>query len=261
MIVQALRAIQDRCGYLPEGELRALAERINVPLYRLHAVASFFPHYRLKPPPAVDVKVCRDMSCHLAGARRLRQGLTSLAQEIGGGQVLVDGVSCLGQCDRAPAVSINDHVYCGLSLQELRARIRTAVAKEPLPHQTADRSPAGWRIDPYGGQPLYEAVQKLVNDRDIDGVLKRLESATLRGLGGAGFPTHRKWSAVRAAPAPKYIVCNADESEPGTFKDREILRRTPYLVVEGMMLAGLVTGADRGYIYVRHEFEEEIEAV
>jgi NADH:ubiquinone oxidoreductase subunit F (NADH-binding) len=159
------------------------------------------------------------------------------------------------------AISINDHVYRALSEDELKARVRLAAAREPLPHQPADRSPLGWKIDVYQGQPRYDAIKKFLANRDGDAVLKALETANLRGMGGAGFPTFRKWSAVRAAPGDvKYIVCNADESEPGTFKDRELLRRTPHLVIEGTVLAGLVTGAARGWIYLRHEYHDELEA-
>jgi NADH:ubiquinone oxidoreductase subunit F (NADH-binding)/NADH:ubiquinone oxidoreductase subunit E len=263
MIVQELYAIQERCGYLPQQELLALAQRMNVPLHRLHEVASFYPHYRLQPPPLVDVRVCRDMTCHLRGGPRLRRNLEALANEDAPGQVVVEGASCLGQCDSAPYVAaVNDHVYWGFSGTQIRDRLKAAAAREPLPYQHADRSPRGWKIDPYQGQPRYEAVRRFIAQRDGDAVLKALETANLRGMGGAGFPTFRKWSAVRAAAGdPKYVVCNADESEPGTFKDRELLRRTPHLVIEGMVLAGLVTGATRGIVYVRHEYHEEIEVM
>src|SRR5262249_45407884 len=118
MIVQELRSIQERCGYLPEDELRTLAKRLNVPLHRIQEVASFYPLYRLRPPPAVDVRVCRDMACHLRGAGQLQQSLQACAGEQ---DVAVAGVSCLGQCDRPVAVSINDHVYRGLSEDDLQA--------------------------------------------------------------------------------------------------------------------------------------------
>ena len=154
MIIQELRLIQDRCGYLPEHELRALAQRLRVPLHRVHEVASFYPLYRLKPPPLVEVKVCRDMACHLRGAPRLQQDLQAYAHERGGGQCEVGGVSCLGQCDRPVAVTVNDHhIYRGLSEEELRGLIKKALARDPLPHQHVDRSPQGWRIDPYRGEP------------------------------------------------------------------------------------------------------------
>jgi NADH-quinone oxidoreductase subunit F len=262
MIVQKLREIQKRCGYLPAEELRALSRRSDVPLHRLHEVASFFPHFHLGIPPTVDVQVCRDMACHLRGAGRLQRSLGAFAQEIGESRVNVGSTSCLGQCDRAPAVSINDRVYRGLSESELLERMHAAAAHEPLPIQTIDRSPVGWQIDPYGGIPRYETLQRFVASRDAQGILKALEVANLVGMGGAGFPTWRKWITVRDQPGPeKYVVCNADESEPGTFKDRELLRRTPHLLVEGIVLAGLVTGASRGFVYIRHEYEEEIEAV
>ncbi|GAC1335474.1 MAG: NADH-quinone oxidoreductase subunit NuoF [Isosphaeraceae bacterium] len=264
MIVQELRKIQDRCGgFLPVEELQSLSRRTNVPLHRLHEVISFFPHYRLKPPPRVEVRVCRDMACHLRGAKRILRGLEAVAREVGRGQIHVEGVSCLGQCDHAPAVVVNDHVYWDFTEADLRARVARAVDDpKSLPHQHADRSKIPWTIDPYAGEPRYNHIRKFVETRDAEGILSVIETAGRKGMGGAGFPTHRKWRAVKAEHSDvKYVVCNADESEPGTFKDRELMRRAPYLLVEAMVVAGLVTGAQRGWIYIRHEFEEEIEAM
>ncbi len=263
MIVQELRQIQDRYGWLPREELQALSQRTNTPLHRIHEVASFYPLYRLGPPPAVEVKVCRDMACHLKGSERLRENLEAFGRELGGDEVRVCGVSCLGQCDRPVAVTVNDHhVYRGLSENEIRDRMRVAHARGELPHQHVDDGPLGWKIDVYDGQPRWEALKGFLAGRDVDALLKKLEVAGLRGMGGAGFPTFRKWSAVRGAFGDeKFVVCNADESEPGTFKDRELLRRTPWLVIEGMVLAGLVVGARRGWIYLRHEYPDEAAAV
>jgi NADH:ubiquinone oxidoreductase subunit F (NADH-binding)/NADH:ubiquinone oxidoreductase subunit E len=262
VIIQELWRIQERCGYLPEEELRHLAKEQRVPLHRIHEIASFYPLYRLRPPAAVEVKVCRDMSCHLRGARHLQQRLERLALEKSETQIKVEGVSCLGQCDRPVAVGINEQIYHGLPEEELRPRIEAALKNDPMPQQRANRSPCGWKIDPYNGAPGYQALHRFVANRDGDAVLKALEDAHLGGMGGAGFPTFRKWAAVRAAASEKkYVICNADESEPGTFKDRELLRRTPHLVIEGMLLAGLVTGACKGYIYIRHEYHEETEAL
>lgn len=262
MIVQELHAIQHRCGYLPKDELVALSARINQPLRRLHAVASSFPHYRLEPPPRVDVRVCRDMACHMAGACGLHRRLEAIGNEIGGGHVSVEGVSCLGQCDNTPAISINDHVYWGKSESEIATLISDAVAGEKLPHLMASRASLGWNIDPYDGEPRYDLIQKFVKERNPDKILEQLESSGLVGMGGASFPTHLKWKFVRDAPGDlKYVVCNGDEAEPGTFKDREIIRRHPYVVIEGMVLAAFVVGATQGYIYIRHEFEEQIEVM
>ena len=263
MIIQELQHIQERIGFLPADELTALSKRLNVPLHRIHEVASFYPHFRKDKPAAVEIAVCRDMACHLRGAPLLHQALTSIAGETGGGRVKVSGVSCLGQCDCPVALALNHHIYRGLSEESLRTKISTALSGMPLEPQHADRTPLTWKIDPYQGHPRYDAVKRLVEKKiDADGVLKALEAAALRGMGGAGFPTSRKWATVRKEQAvQKYIVCNADESEPGTFKDRELLRRAPYLTIEGMILAALVTGATKGSIYIRHEFEEEIDVL
>jgi formate dehydrogenase beta subunit len=275
---QELHKIQHRWGFLPAEELRALSRRTEVPLHRIHEVASSFPGYRLAAPAPVDVKVCRDMSCHLRGVSRLESGLRELAAELGGTgpeggpRVVVGGVSCLGQCDKAPALVIGygheghygDYVYRGLSEGEYAALVRRAADNQPLEEQPATRArPLDWKIDPYPGEvPGYAAVRKLVETRDVEWVLGALQAANLRGMGGARFPTFQKWRSVRNEPGrEKYVVCNADECEPGTFKDRDLMRRVPHLLVEGMILAGLCINATHGYIYIRHEYEEEIEAM
>jgi NADH:ubiquinone oxidoreductase subunit F (NADH-binding)/NADH:ubiquinone oxidoreductase subunit E len=283
VIVQELHKIQHEFGYLPRAQLFALQEQLNagkadrrdeIKLYQLHQVASFFPHFRLEPPPAADVRVCRDMACFLNGGPECRARLEALAAEIGGRQVVVGGVSCLGQCDSPPAVTINDQVYRAKSIDELRRLVQMAAAGEALPHQSADRTPLSWKIDPYNGKPTYACVERFVKDWQArqtgmaaiedpsERTLADLKTANLRGMGGGGFPTRDKWASVRSLPGDvKYAVCNGDESEPGTFKDRELLRRAPHLVIEGITLGGLVTGARQGWIYIRHEYHEEIAAV
>ena len=263
MIVQELQKIQERCGWLPAEELKALSQRLTVPLHRLHEVASYYPLYRLKPPPRVDVKICRDMACHMAGAERVRAEVEMIASEYPAGSVAVDGVSCLGRCDKAVAAAVNDHHYVlSQTSESLRQLISKAYSKDPLPHAHWDMSPLGLTIDVYNGRSEYLAVKRWFEGMEANALLKELEVSGLRGMGGAGFPTFRKWMAVRGAPGqPKYVVCNADESEPGTFKDRELLRRAPWLVIEGMVLAALVVGAEKGWIYIRHEYPDGIDAV
>jgi formate dehydrogenase beta subunit len=266
-IVEELHEIQKRCGYLPKAELEALSERRrDTPLHRLHEVASFFPHFRLEKPPAVEVRVCRDMSCHLRGAPGLRRNLEELAAEIGQGQIWVGGVSCLGRCDGAPAIMIGEYVYQGKTNDYYRDLVRRAL---PLPGleggaalqpKHSDRSPLGWKIDPYGGREEYTAFRRFVAEPNGDKLIEELKIGDLRGMGGAGVWAHQKWNDVRQARGDrKFIVVNGDESEPGTFKDRELLLRTPHLVIEGVLLAGWLSGAERGYIYIRHEYEEQIE--
>ena len=262
MIVQALNEIQTRCGWLPPLELRRLSQQRGIPLHRLHEVASYFPHYRLEPRShKVDVQVCRDMSCFLRGSADLHKQLEAFASHLGGSALRVEGVSCLGQCDFAPAVSIDDHACPGLAPEKVAAHLRSVLEGRPQPLPPPDNSPVPWSIDVYR-VILNTALRELVSSRHVDHILDTLGQANLVGMGGAGFPTHVKWSTVRATPAhTKYVVCNADESEPGTFKDRELLRRAPWLVIEGMIIAGLVVGARQGYLYIRHEYQDEIQAL
>jgi formate dehydrogenase beta subunit len=254
VIIAELRAIQSKYGFLPAEELRALSARLHVPLYQLHGVASSFPHFRLDPPAPVEVRVCVDMSCHLNGGPRLMSAFHAEADRVPG--VNVQPVSCLGRCDRAPAASVNDHILAGVAETEVPDLLLAAADGKLGPRPPAGGAAPVLRSDPYGGAPRYEAAQRFLAAPDVEGVFATLKASGLRGLGGAGFPTGDKWRFVLGAPGdPKYVVCNADESEPGTIKDRFIMEAAPHLVIEGMVLAGLVTGARQGYIYLRHEYE------
>ncbi len=235
-LLRRLSELQEEHGYLAEETLRELARADNVPLHRLHELVSFYPHFRTSPPPILDVAVCRDVSCWLNGAsdacRRLREQHTSSSDTV------VREVSCLGRCDGAPAIAVNH-----------------------APHE-APTPPQSWRCDPYATPgERYGLLGELLRDgRDAAAarVLAALKESGLRGMGGAAFPTAIKWELVRAQNSdPKYVICNADESEPGTFKDRALLDGAPHLVLEGMLLAGLVTGADSGILFIRHEYEPE----
>jgi NADH:ubiquinone oxidoreductase subunit F (NADH-binding) len=304
MLVEELREIQERCGHLPLNELKALSERIEVPLHRIHEVVTFFPHFRLETPPDIEVLVCRDMACHLRGVPAILNRLREVAGEFGGpARVKVETVSCLGRCDRAPAALVELHRaglpdQCRILLNppagdpdaHLREIVRAHLSSADLPPEPVDRSPRPWRIDPYfesrngsGGaptdhaderpSPLYQAARgfasKLIAAQSPEerqaagnGLIETLKTAELRGMGGAGVPAFKKWDDVRHATGDqKYIVCNADESEPATFKDRELLLRTPDVVIEGMVLAALLTRASQGYIYVRHEYYQQIDVL
>ena len=258
LIFDELRGIQRQFGYLPAEQLRALATRIDVPLYRLHGVASFYPHLRLTPPPKADVCVCQDMSCHLRGSDGLRAQLEERFQGAASSDVTIRGVSCLGRCDQAPAVAVNDRIYTRLTEAQIEEMVRDLQSQGELPEPARSHERVKCASDPYSAEERYGVVRRLVASRDWNSAFEMLKSSGLRGLGGAGFPTESKWQLVRQQPGPeKYIVCNADESEPGTFKDRFILTHVPHLVIEGMILAGLMTGAQKGILYIRHEYEEQ----
>ena len=201
------------------------------------------------------------MSCHLNGACELRAELGQRFAKYGPSDVTIRDVSCLGRCDQAPAISINDEILTNVNAASAEAITRRAI----LGQEVAEAHPESARVkcacDPYGESEKYGVLRKLAGTKDWDGVLAELKASELRGMGGAGFPTSMKWDLVRKQPgAEKYIVCNADESEPGTIKDRFIMTHLPHLVIEGMIVAGLVTGAKRGILYIRHEYhlQEEI---
>lgn len=260
MIVEELRELQRQFGYLPAEQLQAVATKIDVPITRLHQVASFFPHFRFTSPPKADVRICRDMSCHLRGADELRANLESRFRGAREEDVMIRGVSCLGQCDHAPAVAINDRIFGEMDVTHVEEMIRNAVLAGEIPEEAHTHERMECASDPYGDSQHYGAVRRLVESRDWTGALQQLKESGLRGMGGAGFPTESKWNIVRSQPGPeKYIVCNGDESEPGTIKDRFILTHLPFLVVEGMIIAGLITGARKGILYIRHEYEQQID--
>ena len=261
MIFDELRAIQLRCGYLPKAELENLSRRSQIPLYQIHSVASFYPHFHLTPPSRAEIYVCVDMSCRLNGACELRAELARRFAGVSAEEVQIKDVSCLGRCDRAPAVAINDAIFEGVTADQAEQLARRAARGEEVHAERPGVARVACASDPYSDGEKYGAVRRLVSTRDYDGVLAALKEAELRGLGGAGFPTALKWDLVRKqADSEKYVVCNADESEPGTIKDRFILSHLPHLVVEGMMIAGLVTGAKKGILYIRHEYplQEEV---
>ena len=255
MIFDELRAIQLRCGYLPKAELEALSQRSQTPLYQLHSVASFYPHFHIAPPANAEVLVCADMSCRLNGSCELRAELSRRFANARPSEIQLKDVSCLGRCDRAPAVSINDAIFDAVDAYQVEQLARRAARGDQLHPDHPQTTRASRESDPYPENEKYGALRQLIATRDFDSVFSTLKEAELRGMGGAGFPTWMKWDLVRKQPDPtKYIVCNADESEPGTIKDRFILSHLPYLVAEGMIIAGLVTGAKKGILYIRHEY-------
>jgi NADH:ubiquinone oxidoreductase subunit F (NADH-binding)/NADH:ubiquinone oxidoreductase subunit E len=261
VIFDDLRAIQLRYGFLPKAELEGLSQRTQTPLYQIHSVASFYPHFHLAAPAKAEVRVCADMSCHLNGACELRADLERRFANARPDDAQIRDVSCLGRCDHAPAVSINDHIFTDVTADHAEQIARRAIRGEDIHETHPGQARVECKADPYADTEKYGVVRKLVQSRVFDEVFAQLKASELRGMGGAGFPTSMKWDLVRKESDPvKYVVCNADESEPGTIKDRFIMTHLPHLLVEGMLIAGIVTGAKRGILYIRHEYhlQEEI---
>ena len=252
-----LRAIQHEFGYLPADQLHLLSKQLDIPVSQIHAAASFYPHFHLTPPPKAEVKVCGDMTCHLRGGDALKSQLEQSCRGRSSSDVSIQNVSCLGRCDSAPALSINDRIYSGLAATQAVNMVRDVLSGGSLPPEPREHLNVRIASDPYEGSPQYSVVRQFIATRDHAGIIATLKGSGLRGMGGAGFPTGMKWEIVRNAPGQEhYIVCNADESEPGTIKDRFIMQTVPWLVIEGMIVAGLVTGSRRGILYIRHEYEE-----
>jgi formate dehydrogenase beta subunit len=263
VIFDDLRAIQTRHGFLPKAELESLSQRTQTPLYQIHSVASFYPHFHLAVPPRADLRVCADLSCHLNGAPELRANLQSGFSSSRAEDLQIRDVSCLGRCDQAPAISLNDHIFTNVTASVAEQLTRAVIRGEPLEEPRHAPQAAQCKSDPYPTiAERYGVTRTLAQTLNWEGVLASLQEAELRGMGGAGFPTSMKWGLVRKQPdLVKYVICNADESEPGTIKDRFILTHIPHLVIEGMILAGFVTGAKKGILYIRHEYHAQEETL
>ncbi|MCI0538242.1 MAG: NAD(P)H-dependent oxidoreductase subunit E, partial [Verrucomicrobiales bacterium] len=254
---EELKAIQGLHGYLPAEQLELLSKKIDVPLYRLHGVASFYPHFHLTPPARAEIRICSDMSCHLRGAGELKACLERQFVGTNPKEVTIREISCLGQCDGAPAISINDQIYRNVSGFQAEEMVRSLLTGHALPEPMVEHTRFTLASDPYRDGEKYGVVHQLVRSRDWDAVMATLKASGLRGLGGAGASAEMKWSAARRTSGPeKYVICNADESEPGTIKDRFIMTHLPHLVMEGMILAGLTVGAQKGILYIRHEYPQ-----
>ncbi|HEY2723841.1 MAG TPA: NAD(P)H-dependent oxidoreductase subunit E [Pseudonocardiaceae bacterium] len=253
-LIPELNTIQSRLGWLPREELVALARETRRPLYEIEGLISFYPHFRTEPPAKVELHACHDLSCWLAGSE---QKLAELRERYGS-DVEFREVSCLGRCDVAPAVAVDEHPAPITRTGELVAAAREGGV--PLASPTPSGRAGPWPNDPYvPGERRYRVLRALLaGSLQPDRVIATLQDSGLRGMGGAGFPTGKKWELVAAQPAGlKYAICNADESEPGTFKDRQILADQPHLVLEGLLVGMLCVGAEQGWVFIRHEYGPE----
>jgi len=256
-LIPELTAIQRDHGWLPREKLVELSRELDRPLYEIEGLISFYPHFRTEPPSKVDLHVCHDLSCWLHGSdERIAEIKARFGDDV---EIEIQEVSCLGRCDLAPAVAIDERPAPAAEA----VRLVEAARQDGLTPAKAHRGEAPRANDPYGpGEERYRVLRRaLAGELDPDDIIAALKDSELRGLGGAGFPTGTKWELVRQQDnTPKYAICNADESEPAAFKDRQILAEQPHLVLEGLLLGMLVTGAEEGWIFIRHEYgpEEEV---
>jgi formate dehydrogenase len=250
LLIEHLHLIQDQYGYISAPHLAALAAEMKMALTEVYEVATFYAHFDVVkegevPPPPVTVRVCDSLSCAMAGAEKLLKDLPGKL----GRDVRVVRAPCMGACDRAPVAAVG-HVQ---TFKATPDNVVAAVKAKPHAHVwTPGADFAAYQKA--GGYALLKSC--LTDERTRDDLIKIVSDAGLRGLGGAGFPTGRKWSLVRAEPAPRLFAVNADEGEPGTFKDRYYLESDPHRFIEGVLIAAWVVEAPDTYIYIRDEYPE-----
>ncbi|RIK96307.1 MAG: NADH-quinone oxidoreductase subunit F [Burkholderiales bacterium] len=256
LLIEHLHRIQDAEGHLPAALLAALAERMRLSQAEVFEVASFYHHFDVvregeTAPPALTVRVCESLPCEMAGSRAL---IESLAARLGR-EVRVQPVPCVGRCADAPVAVVGQRPVAQASVERVEAAIADGDRRCPLPDPREGAIPGCGDYASYRANGGYRQLARvLVEPSRREAVLAELESSALRGLGGAGFPAARKWRAVAAHPGPRLLVLNADEGEPGTFKDRHYLERAPHRMLEGMLIAASVVGCDACYVYLRDEY-------
>ncbi|SOZ65451.1 tungsten-containing formate dehydrogenase beta subunit [Cupriavidus taiwanensis] len=252
LLIEHLHCINDRYGQLAMPHLVALASELRMSMTEVYEVATFYHHFdvvredadgQIAPPPALTVRVCEGIACELAGAQALTDKLPALL----GTEVRVIAAPCIGRCERAPAALVGQNPVDHATAEAIGTAVQAkAVRHAPEPHIDYD----AYRRD--GGYALLKDLAG--GGLDPAAVLATMEDSGLRGLGGAGFPTGRKWRIVRGEAAPRLMAVNIDEGEPGTFKDRVYLERDPHRFLEGMLIAAHVVDVAAIYIYLRDEY-------
>lgn len=254
LLIEHLHAIQDSYGCLEARHLRALAEEMRLAQAEVYEVASFYDHFDVvkegeeKPAP-LTIRVCDSISCMLAGAEPL---LADLEAKVDPAKIRVLRAPCMGRCATAPAARIGDrevdHADAGTLAQMADASAFDVAVPDYVPLHAYRRS---------GGYRVLERVRS--GALDVDALVAILSDASLRGLGGAGFPAGRKWGFVRSYPGPRLMTINGDEGEPGTFKDRFYLESDPHRMLEGALIAAHAVEANRIYLYMRDEYPAVLE--
>ncbi|MEP4704310.1 MAG: NAD(P)H-dependent oxidoreductase subunit E [Hyphomicrobiales bacterium] len=255
LLIEHMHLIQDKYKCLSAEHLRALAEEMRLAQAEVYEVATFYAHFDVvkegeQSPPDLTIRVCDSLSCELAGAQKL---LKDLGKKYGGGgKVRVLRAPCMGRCDTAPTLELG-HNHIDHATVE---KVETAVNAGDTHH----KMPAYETLNAYKADGGYQALETLrAGSQTPDQLQEIILSSGLRGLGGAGFPSGKKWSFVRAEPGPRYLAVNGDEGEPGTFKDRYYLERTPHLFLEGMLIAAWAIEAETCFIYMRDEYPAVLE--
>jgi len=274
LLIEHLHKIQDRYGHLADRHLVALAHEMKLAMAEVYEVATFYHHFDIvkegeTPPPAITVRVCDSLSCEMAGSRALLAKLPAIL----GHDARVMPAPCIGRCEQAPAAVVGQHPVACATAEKVKALVDKREVKHPeaspqrlfepvsfvppenTPSDRHEVTPAYVDYDAYRGAGGYRLFAEcMAGKHDPEDIINRMDHSGLRGLGGAGFPTGRKWRIVRAEPQPKLVAVNIDEGEPGTFKDRTYLERDPHRFFEGMLIAAWAVQAGACYLYLRDEY-------
>ncbi len=248
LLIEHLHKIQDHYKHLSAAHLAALAQEMRLAQTEVYEVASFYHHFDIvkegeAAPAPLTVRVCDGLSCEMAGAKDLLVKLPALL----GREVRVIAAPCIGRCEQAPAVAVGQNPVPNATVEAVVAKVK-AKAVAHVPEGFIDL--ASYQSN--GGYALLKAC--VSGAHEVEQVIKTMEDSSLRGLGGAGFPTGRKWRIVRGEKGPRLMAVNIDEGEPGTFKDRVYLERDPHRFIEGMLIAAWAVGIEKIYVYLRDEY-------
>lgn len=249
LLIEFLHLIQDKYGHLSEGHLHALAEELRIPQAEAFEVADFYAHFDIvmedeTPPPAITVRVCDSLSCAMEGANEI---MASLKDKVDAGEVRVVPAPCMGRCQHAPVCEVGHRHVDNIDADKVVDVIEDGHHHAEIPKYEGLKA---YKAD--GGYGLLGKC--LSGDLSAEDLIDTLSDSGLRGLGGAGFPAGRKWTFVRSYEGPRLMTVNADEGEPGTFKDRYYLERYPHKFLEGALIAAWAVEAERCYIYLRDEY-------
>ena len=248
LLIEHLHRVQDKFGHLSMRHLRALSELLKMSMAEVYEVATFYAHFDVvredeKAPPALTIRVCDSLSCELAGSKELK---AALEDGLDVNQVRVLRAPCMGRCDTAPTLEVGHNHIDYATVEKVRAAISSGDTNVKIPDYEA--------LKTYMKEGGYSKLKSLEKSGNWQEVQETVLSAGLRGLGGAGFPSGKKWEFVRANSGPRYLAVNGDEGEPGTFKDRYYLERSPHLFLEGMLIAAWAVEAEKVFIYMRDEY-------
>ncbi|PRY26082.1 NAD-dependent formate dehydrogenase flavoprotein subunit [Aliiruegeria haliotis] len=248
LLIEFLHLIQDRHGHLSAAHICALAEELRLAQAEVYEVATFYAHFDVvregeTPPPALTIRVCDSLSCEMAGAQALKAALEAGTDPA---EVRVLRAPCMGRCDTAPAVELGHNHVDHATAEKVIAAMHAGEVEPRIPDYK--------RYAEYLADGGYRTLVALRENGDWEDLQEKISEAGLRGMGGAGFPSGKKWGFVRANPGPRYLAVNGDEGEPGTFKDRHHIERDPHMFLEGMLIAAWAVEAEKCYLYMRDEY-------